>query len=135
MLMRSDRGGVWKWILIVFLVVVLLACVGTYFGYRYIQSHGKELATGVALKALKGQIEKNLPADYDRGKVEETFKGLEQAMKEGKVKPEALGPVGSGIGNAMQDGKLTSEELDIILEDVKRVSSQNLGGGKKGFTN
>jgi len=56
-------------------------------------------------------------------------------MKEGKVKPEALGPVGSGIGNAMQDGKLTSEELDKILEDVKRVSSQNPGGGKKGFTN
>jgi hypothetical protein len=55
--------------------------------------------------------------------VEETFNGLEQAMKEGKVKPEALGPVGSGIGNALQDGKLTSEELDQILEDIKRISS------------
>ena len=55
--------------------------------------------------------------------MEETFNGLEQAMKEGKVKPEALGPVGSGIGNALQDGKLTSEELDQILEDIKRISS------------
>jgi len=121
--MRSDRGGIWKWILIVFLVVVLLACVGGYFGLRYLKSHGKEMATGMVVKALRMQIEKNLPADYDRGKVEKTFKGLEQAMKEGKVKPEAMGPVGSGIGNAMQDGKLTGEELDQILEDIKRISS------------
>lgn len=44
-------------------------------------------------------------------------------MKEGRVKPEALGPIGSEIGNAMQDGKLTSEELDKILEDVNRTSN------------
>jgi len=123
MFASSERGGVWKWVLIIFLVLVLLACVGGYLGLRYVKSHGKEMASGMVVKALRMQIEKNLPADYDRGKVEETFKGLEQAMKEGKVKPEALGPVGSGIGNALQDGKLTSEELDKILEDIKRISS------------
>jgi hypothetical protein len=123
MFASSERGGVWKWVLIIFLVLVLLACVGGYFGLRYLKSHGKEMATGMVVKALRMQIEKNLPADYDRGKVDETFKGLEQAMKEGKVKPDALGPVGSEIGNAMQDGKLTSEELDKILEDIKRISS------------
>jgi hypothetical protein len=123
MFASSERGGVWKWILIIFLVLVLLACVGGYLGLRYLKSHGKEMASGMVLKALRMQIEKNLPADYDRGKVEETFKGLEQAMKEGKVKPDALGPVGSGIGNALQDGKLTSEELDQILGDIKRISS------------
>lgn len=123
MFASSERGGVWKWILIIFLVLVLLACVGGYLGLRYLKSHGKEMASGMVVKALRMQIEKNLPADYDRGKVEETFKGLEQAMKEGKVKPDALGPVGSGIGNALQDGKLTSEELDQILGDIKRISS------------
>ena len=123
MFASSERGGVWKWVLIIFLVLVLMACVGGYLGLRYVKSHGKEMASGMVVKALRMQIEKNLPADYDRGKVEETFKGLEQAMKEGKVKPEALGPVGSGIGNALQDGKLTSEELDKILEDIRRISS------------
>jgi len=123
MFASSERGGVWKWVLIIFLVLVLLACVGGYLGLRYVKSHGKEIASGMVVKALRMQIEKNLPADYDRGKVDETFKGLEQAMKEGKVKPDALGPVGSEIGNAMQDGKLTSEELDKILEDIKRISS------------
>jgi len=123
MIAIGERGGVWKWVLIIFLVLVLLACVGGYLGLRYVKSHGKEIASGMVVKALRMQIEKNLPADYDRGKVEETFKGLEQAMKEGKVKPEALGPIGSGIGNALQDGKLTSEELDKILEDIKRISS------------
>ncbi len=123
MFASSERGGVWKWVLNIFLVLVLLACVGGYLGLRYVKSHGKEIASGMVVKALRMQIEKNLPADYDRGKVEETFKGLEQAMKEGKVKPDALGPVGSEIGNALQDGKLTSEELDKILEDIKRISS------------
>ena len=123
MIAIGERGGVWKWVLIIFLVLVLLACVGGYLGLRYVKSHGKEIASGMVVKALRMQIEKNLPADYDRGKVDETFKGLEQAMKEGKVKPDALGPVGSEIGNAMQDGKLTSEELDKILEDIKRISS------------
>jgi len=123
MMASNERGGVWKWVLIIFLVLVLLACVGGYFGLRYLKSHGKEMATGLLTKTLKTQIEKNLPADYDRGKVEETFKGLEQGVKEGKVKPEALGQMGSEIGNAMQDGKLTGEELDKILEDIKRISS------------
>jgi hypothetical protein len=123
MIVSNERGGVWKWVLIIFLILVLLACVGGYFGLRYLKSHGKEMATGLLLKTLKTQIEKNLPADYDRSKVEEAFKGLEQGVKEGKVKPEALGPIGSEIGNAMQDGKLTGEELDKILEDIKRISS------------
>lgn len=123
MFASRERGGVWKWVLIIALILILVACVGGYLGLQYLKSHGKEMATGLLTKTLKTQIEKNLPADYDRGKVEETFKGLEQAMKEGKVKPEALGPIGSEIGNAMQDGKLTGEELDKILEDVKKVSS------------
>ncbi len=123
MMASNERGGVWKWVLIIFLVLVLLACVGGYFGLRYLKSHGKEMATGLLTKTLKTQIEKNLPAGYDQGKVEETFKGLEQGVKEGKVKPEALGPIGSEIGNAMQDGKLTGEELDQILGDIKRISS------------
>ena len=126
MVVTSERGGVWKWILIIFLVVVLLSCVGIYLGYRYLQSHGKELVVGAATTALRQQVEKNLPAGYDRTKVEETFKGLEQGMKEGRVKPEALGPVGSEIGTAMQDGKLTNEELDQILEDIKRISTPPL---------
>jgi hypothetical protein len=123
MVVSNQRGGVWKWVLIIFLIVVLLACVGGYFGLRYLKSHGKEMATGLLTKTLKTQIEKNLPADYDRGKVEQAFRDLEQGVKEGKVKPEALGMIGSEVGNAMQDGKLTGEELDKILEDVKRISS------------
>jgi len=123
MVVSNQRGGVWKWVLIIFLIVVLLACVGGYFGLRYLKSHGKEMATGLLTKTLKTQIEKNLPADYDRGKVEQAFRDLEQGVKEGKVKPEALGMIGSEVGNAMQDGKLSSEELDKILEDVKRISS------------
>jgi hypothetical protein len=122
MIAIGERGGVWKWVLIIFLVLVLLACVGGYLGLRYVKSHGKEMASGMVVRALKMQIEKNLPAGYDQAKVEETFKGLEQGMKEGKVKPEALGPIGSEIGNAMQDGKLTSEELDKILEDIRKIS-------------
>lgn len=120
--MRNERGGVWKWILIGALVVILIACIAGYLGVQYVKGHAKEILA----KALKAQIEKNLPADYDRGKVEQTFRGLEQGLKEGKVKPEALGPIGSEIGNAMQDGKLTSEELDKILDDIKKISSPAL---------
>lgn len=123
MFASNQQGKVWKWILIIVLVLIVLSCAAGYFGMQYLKSHGKEMATGLLTKTLKTQIEKNLPAGYDRGKVEEAFQGLEQGVKDGRVKPEALGPIGSEIGNAMQDGKLTSEELDKILEDVKRISS------------
>jgi hypothetical protein len=123
MLRRNEQGGVWKWVLIGVLVVILLACVGGFFGLRYLRHQGRALVTGVAVNGLKMQIERNLPAGYDRAKVEETFQGLEQELRAGKVKSRALGPIGNEIGDAMKDGKLTSEELDKILEDIKKLSA------------
>lgn len=127
MLKMNAQGGVWKWILIVVLVLIVVACVGVYLvvhmGGNYLKSHGKELASGMVVKALRMQIDRNLPAGYDRSKVEDTFKGLEQAMKEGKVKPEALSPIGNEIGTAMQKGNLTTQDVDKILEDIRKLSA------------
>jgi hypothetical protein len=123
MLRMNARGGVWKWVLIVAAVLVLIACIGSFLGLRYLRHHARGLVAGAAMKGFEMQVEQNLPQGYDRTKVQEAFKGLEQGLNEGRVKPQALNQIGSEIRDALQGGKLTPEQMDKILNDIKKLSA------------
>jgi len=105
--------------LIVAGVVVVILIVGGYFACPRIA----KLAVDKSLSALENKVIAELPPGYDEAEVHTIFEKVRTAFKEGKIKGDNVAvqiqETSQVIQAALQDGKLTPEETDKILERMK----------------
>lgn len=114
---KKRRGC--KIALIVVGVIVVILVVGGYFACPRLA----KVAIDKSLSALEAKVVEELPPGYSEAEVHTIFDKVRTAFKEGKIKGDKAGVqiqnASQVIQAALQDGKLTPEETDKILETMK----------------
>ena len=81
----------------------------------------KNWAVVKAFDAMEMGLMESLPEDVDREKVMETLDRLETAIIEGDISGKELETVLPEFQRAMKDNELDAEEIDRLLDMIKKI--------------
>ena len=118
---KRKRGRGCKIAVIILGVLLVIVIVAGYL----ICTNVHKLA-GMALKQVEEDMVKNLPDECDEAVVRDTFGDARRALDEKRINVEEAGYLIQRIAkshqDAMEDGELTAEEVDGILDQVRTLS-------------
>ncbi len=106
-------------------VVLLIILVAGIFICSNIEKIGK-FAMNKGLNVFEEEVMANLPEDYNADKVENAFDSARRAIEEGELRSKEAGTEIQSLSNtvrdAMEDDKLTAEEVDEIVRRLEELA-------------
>ncbi len=119
---EKKRGKGCKIALIILGVLLVIVVVAGYL----ICTNVHKLAN-LALTSVEDEIIKNLPEGYDESEVRGAFDDARRAIEEKRTDVGEAGVrvqvITKSYQTALEDDELTAEELDGILNEVRKISA------------
>jgi hypothetical protein len=122
---KKKKGKGCKIALIIVGILVVIAIIAGYFVCTNIDKIAK-FAVVKTIDAFEVKIMESLPDGYDEDEVKNVFENARKAFEEGKLSGEKAGmkvqEISMTFQQAFDDDELTTEELDEVLEQIKKLS-------------